>query len=474
VSGESAVTSRTFNLVDQQSFAQATGDWNPIHVDPVFARRTVAGAPVVHGVHLLLWTLNCVARQFGMRRPTQISASFDRFMLVGQSASLTTKWRDEDRLLISVEADGVGRCSIDLIFKDVPSGPPSGGSDWPFFAPGKEAIDRPVAEIGGLSGHVPAMSPMKEITDLFPQAASWLGADVVATLGATTRLVGMVCPGLHSIFKGLRLTLSATDTGPERGVYFTTGPVRHGLVNMAVVGGGMIGTVSAVVRAKQQSQPAMADIAPLLLPDAFAGDLAVVVGASRGLGEATAKILAAGGAHVLATWSEGEADAERVADEIRDAGGRCTTFRYRIGDAAAALSSIPHSPTHGYYFAAPMIAEPASQFFDVERLRNLERFFLSGFWEFASEMRAKHAEARLFYPSTVYVERWPKGLAEYAMAKAAGELLCTEINAQLAPLTVIAARLPKLQTDQTAVLYQTEHADSIEVLLPLVNKVQRG
>src|SRR6266850_1891833 len=49
--------SRTFSLEDQSAFAALSGDFNPIHVDPLLARRLLFGAPVVHGVALLLWGL---------------------------------------------------------------------------------------------------------------------------------------------------------------------------------------------------------------------------------------------------------------------------------------------------------------------------------------------------------------------------------------------------------------------------------
>jgi len=48
---------RAFSLEDQLAFAALSGDFNPIHVDPLLARRLLFGAPVVHGVHLLLWGL---------------------------------------------------------------------------------------------------------------------------------------------------------------------------------------------------------------------------------------------------------------------------------------------------------------------------------------------------------------------------------------------------------------------------------
>jgi hypothetical protein len=52
---------RTFTLQDQIAFAKFSGDYNPLHIDPVAARRLMFGAPVVHGIHSLLWALEYVA-----------------------------------------------------------------------------------------------------------------------------------------------------------------------------------------------------------------------------------------------------------------------------------------------------------------------------------------------------------------------------------------------------------------------------
>ena len=54
----------------------------------------------------------------------------------------------------------------------------------------------------------------------------------------------------------------------------------------------------------------------------------------------------------------------------------------------------------------------------------------------------------MLYPSTVYVENRPAGLTEYAMAKAAGELLCHDLMAGDSELTIVIDRLPRLATDQ--------------------------
>ena len=52
------LASRTFDEPDQLFFARLSGDFNPIHMDPLTARRTNASATVVHGIHAVLWALD--------------------------------------------------------------------------------------------------------------------------------------------------------------------------------------------------------------------------------------------------------------------------------------------------------------------------------------------------------------------------------------------------------------------------------
>ncbi len=49
---------RVFSVDDQLAFARLSGDYNPIHLDPVAARRLLFGQPVVHGMHALLWAFD--------------------------------------------------------------------------------------------------------------------------------------------------------------------------------------------------------------------------------------------------------------------------------------------------------------------------------------------------------------------------------------------------------------------------------
>lgn len=67
----------------------------------------------------------------------------------------------------------------------------------------------------------------------------------------------------------------------------------------------------------------------------FAGKVALVTGASRNIGRAIARALAAGGAAVAVNTRTSREDADRVAAEIRADGGQAETFMTDIADGAA-------------------------------------------------------------------------------------------------------------------------------------------
>lgn len=66
----------------------------------------------------------------------------------------------------------------------------------------------------------------------------------------------------------------------------------------------------------------------------LSGRVALVTGSSRGIGEATARLLAAYGAHVIVSSRKQEA-CDQVAASIRDAGGKATAIAAHQGDSEA-------------------------------------------------------------------------------------------------------------------------------------------
>lgn len=473
------LTAKTFQMSDQRRFAQASGDRNPIHVDEIAARRTQAGAPVVHGIHLLLWALDAFATMHpDSPLPFSVRAQFKRLVYVNEPASVAAEQISASATRLTVMAEGTPRSEFLLEFG-------SGITDIPDWADGPlemlslepEPRNVSLEQLRGLCGRLPLQMTTEDSIAAFPAATKWLGAEFLRGLAATTHLVGMVCPGLHSLYNELSVKRCREAEQAHESLAFRVTKVdqRFSCIHEEVTGSGFTGKITTFMRASPVTQPSMSSLAAAVRPNEFAGSHVLIVGGSRGLGELVAKLIALGGGRVLITWQSGQDDAMRVAQEIRSSGGHCTAFHYDARQPAAAqLGALTEAPTHAYYFATPVIFRSRAELYSARRLSEFLKIYVDGFWELTQALRARRANISLFYPSTVFVTERPPGMTEYAMAKAAGESLCADINAQLAPTRVTVKRLPRLPTDQTGSLSPVKLDDPLAVMLSVVREAQMG
>lgn len=470
------VASRTFTQADQQWFAALSGDCNPMHMDPIEARRTQAGSTVVHGVHTLLWALDCLAAASpDSVVPASIRVDFTSFLLVGQTVGLS-EFTGAPKRRATVSASGLAIMTLEL-----PYGLSRKSKGMHLRAPAtqiltpRSPLELELGDLAAQRGVVGYATGQADLEVAFPAAAAWLGGGRLTALTCCSRLVGMVCPGLHSIFNRIDVDL-VDDRDAWEALQFcvTKVDLRFRNVRMAAAGGGISGELVATARHPPTRQPSMSEIAESIEAGSFAGAKALVVGGSRGLGELTGKILAAGGAQVLITYATGRVDCDRVAAEIVEWGGNCEAFQYdALRSAALQLTDRIPSVTHCYYFATPAIFRPMGSAFTRDRFHEFLRFYVDGFYDLCASFEAAvKSDVRIFYPSSIAVADRPVGMTEYAMAKAAGEVLCDEINPRFTRIGIVYSRLPRMATDQTASPLSGESTAAIDVMLPLIKRVQ--
>ncbi len=457
---------RTLANDDLLAFAEASGDWNPIHTDPVTARRLLAGSIVAHGMSTLLWMLERHVASGG-DVPRMVAATFARPLAPGDQAVLAREPAESGRQRLAVRLDGeeVTSAWLDLGGLPVDGAPPQSR------LPREEPQCHDFAALKTASGRLDAVAAEDRDRAAYPHLHEQLGPRAIAGMMAVSRLVGMRCPGLHSLIAGVKLCFDGVGVGSDIEWAVTRHSVQQAPLRITVRGSGLEGHVDAFVRPGPVVQASYAALRAAVVTGEFAGQVALVVGGSRGLGEIAAKLIAAGGGEVIVTHREGRQDAERVAGEIAASGGHCRTVAFDAEHARRDLARIVAEqgwPSHVYYFAAPRIGRAKSRLFSAAVFRSFMQVFVEGFGQLAAGLAAGEGDVRLFYPSTVFIDELPKDQAEYVAAKAAGEALCRHLDKHAGHLRVLSLRLPRLHTDQNAALITRHSADPVPVVLDVV------
>jgi NADP-dependent 3-hydroxy acid dehydrogenase YdfG len=469
-----------FSAHHQAQFARVSADFNPVHVDPVAARRTVAGAPIVHGMHSLLWLLDRIASSHpAAGEATGVKAQFVTPIYVGDEVSLEILSSSGESIRARLRVDGEDVLLATLAFGNVPSDafpavqPPSRAA-----LPPTSPVVRELGDMANVSGTLAFDARCGDLQGMFPSATTAFGLQRLGALASLSCLVGMVVPGLHSMFSGVDLSFREDVSLPGEAIQYAVASVtpRFRLVGVAVRSASLRGTLQTINRLPPVRQSSLAALKPLIAADEFRQSLALVVGGSRGLGELTAKLIAAGGGRVILTYASGEADAAAVAEEIREGGAECSVMRYDVRRGAKEqLASLIQAPTHVYYFATPQIFRRKAGIFDSARYAEFSACYVNAFFDLVQAcVNLRPEGVSVFYPSSIAVETRPATMTEYTMAKAAGEVLCADLGKVLRGVQITVRRLPRLPTDQTNSTASANNLNPVEVMLPIVRDVHRG
>jgi hypothetical protein len=331
-------------------------------------------------------------------------------------------------------------------------------------------------ELEGLLGSLNVGIDAALAKKLFPGFVADFGLAALAELLALTRLVGMRCPGRHSIFSQFDVTLGRSGVPGRLNFRVERTDERFLGVDMVVEGARLSGKLRAFFRPPPQAQPGIAEIATFVGQHEFERSASLIVGGSRGLGETTAKIIAAGGGLAVITYHRGAGDAARAADEIRRWGGQCESAQLNVlrpGTAIRQLFARDRSPRTIYYFATPQIFARRRSFFSRSLFQTFLDYYVVGFStliDAAAEQGGR--KLRIFCPSSAAIDENLREVAEYAMAKRAAEDVCAFYNQFSDKIEIIVERLPRTKTDQTSSLFEIPAEDSLKVMLPIVRRVE--
>tara|TARA_Y100001954_G_scaffold157036_1_gene166844 strand:- start:11856 stop:13280 length:1425 start_codon:yes stop_codon:yes gene_type:complete len=463
------MSKKTFSYEDQLRFAEFSGDYNPLHLDEVVSRRLMHGQVIVHGVHLLFWGLDALFESFTEKvsifeldvkflLPVYLDHSIKAEIVHEHGRSYKLNLIDDYKILVKILIKLEPTQKVDtLIIKDKipPKLRPELLEDKDF--------------IGNIAGHIPLLISRDYLKNNFPSLYKNSLVSELSIILATTRLVGMKCPGVNSIYSGLNFSRSETDNCENELIYEVHHfDPRFGLIDLDICSSNIKGRIKAFLRPKPQKQLTYKEINDKYGNKDLEGKHALIIGGSRGIGEITAKYFAAKGAKISITYNSGRKDADRIVREINKSSShvaKCYQFNVENPKNLCQLFENSEMPDILFYYATPRIGKSDKGQFDLDKFHLFNSFYIVGFINVFEQLK-QHIK-HIFYPSTIFIETKPNGMWEYITSKTAGEFICNYIDKEFQDIYVFKPRIPKVMTDQTKGLLRLQSNNTESVMVNL-------
>ena len=186
-------------------------------MDPRIAQRSFAGARVVHGMHVVLAALqHFAADRRQSLRFRRVRCEFRHAILIDEPVQFQYRRQSDGGIRLSALVDEVPCAEIRLDDRAVRE--PEQGVAEPIRIDEhldslSEPLDHDPRELGTFAGTI-SNTPAAAVTEMFPDLCATIGSSNVSALSRLSYIVGMLCPGLYSVFSSLDV-LSPTTAHPR-------------------------------------------------------------------------------------------------------------------------------------------------------------------------------------------------------------------------------------------------------------------
>ena len=464
-------------VIDQpmsETFGQASGDTNPLHLDAIIARRYQFGSTVIHGVCGTLMALEKLAL---VRKQSwaidDISVQYNKPIRQGDKIEVFSQMTKNSSLRLEVFCRG-RRCQ--LIKLKLSENHKSSQPLKDIIPIKQQCQNLPFEKAADVDSEIELVWQNVLMQTLFPTLTASIPHQQLCLLMGLTNIVGMHCPGVNSVFGGFELSFVVTSVNftPQLPYKVAQSDSRFSRIIMSVEHAWGQGKIEALFRAQPIQQPSFDKISALVKDNEFQAQKALIVGGSRGIGEIVAKVISAGGGEVIIGYAKGKLESQKIMEEIIASGGRASIKQLDVLDinddsfnelAAEELTNI-------YYFASPLIEKSDAKTFNFSLFNRFCQFYLNGFTQVIDKLLTnsfyRKNGLQVFVPSTSFLAEQPEGFGEYIAAKAAVETFAKQFNKKHKVWSIATPRLPRVPTDQTAAIAKEDPILTAHLLLAIL------
>jgi NAD(P)-dependent dehydrogenase (short-subunit alcohol dehydrogenase family)/acyl dehydratase len=466
----------SFSAGDLERFAAASGDRNPLHLDPDFARRTPFGACIVHGALVAIGMLGSVPPEV-LAAVRSLRLRLNGPVLPGASCHLRAAPSRRGAGAWEVTLTGRGK----LLSRVITSPQPHAGPRPPVE---RAAIAQ--RALGGASLRAMLLAPAELVAAELPAGyliegaysagaellglasdfhAERLHTSLIEGLAWASYVVGMEVPGLHSLFASLELSVVPDSRLNARSRLQSIALREHDPRTGQIMLDGQLleadGTaVSSATITSFARTPVTAPL-PLSAPAARGsgalGEAVALIGGSRGFGATIALALLSRGLSVHVAYSSGEESAHQL---TRLAGDQAERLHLHKVDArsSTALAPMLRALTEGGVELAGLVLNaappPLAMGVTAESAEDLVEYVAESLRLTAVPLGAllpllTAKRPWLVFCSSSAIVSPPRDWPHYVSAKGAVEALAGWVAARLPNTRTIVLRPPMMRTELT-------------------------
>jgi hypothetical protein len=470
---KSVMNKRKFTINDGQFFAKCTGDYNPVHIDPIVSRRYMFGEPIVHGLHVVLWALEV---WFGHKdeyvKLISLNVSFPKAVVLEKTTVCNLINESDNQSTIEVSQNDVVCAKIKLTFNRNEQDILEINDSWIIDGnpPKAEPKDFKFEELKNKTGILDQYLKKDKFSRVFPNVIKFINRYHIATLLSSTRLIGMHCPGLNSLISSLEFSF-IRNVSIEKKLNYKVSKLdeRFNMLFINLSALNFSGKIRTFIRPSPVDQLKFTEVVGHIKPNEFKGQKVLVVGGSRGLGEITTKILVAGGASVRFTYNKGLVDAEKIRNEILSNNRSVDIIKLDVIDVHNYSSVLNDGwiPTHCYYFPTPFIFSGVKGMFSESLFNQFNSVYVTSFIKLFNFLKQK-GTLNYFYPSTTAIDEMPDNMVEYTISKYSAQKICEILRNNDESIKIEMYKFPRMETDQTVSFLPVRNHDPLKITLSFI------
>ena len=449
-----------FNNHDKEFFSKFSRDFNPLHIDDVYSRRLLFGECVVHGCNVVIRALNFLDQHIDPYfKIIKINVNFIDKTLYYVNTNFIIKSKKNNAIEISCFQNNKKTCIINLELSNECHENIKLEENYDANISPLELTKENITKIIGDNKTTNIEYDLKFFEKLFNFKN--IDYSILIYISNLSKIVGMHLPGLNSIFTSFKITYNK-DNINKNVINYQLNNFNNSILDITI-NGIYDGNINAVLRPESIKQVNMKNIQMTGME--FNNINALVLGGSRGIGELTTKILAAGGANVTFTYNNGVTEAKYLIDEINSLNidKNCNTFKFNLLTDEFDVNILKKYDIIFYYITPKIL--PTDKNLNTELLHKFSTFYNEKYYNLMLKLSNIKKEFQVFIPSTVFIDEYNKHFKEYIFSKSLSEYISKYIENNYKNIKINKIRLKKMNTDQTQSIINNNDSESDYIYL---------